>query len=66
MSDTMSSVWLGGQDVAEEGQWVWTSAGNQPLAKDLLWAAGKLLFKLKCICHNQIHVWEVLLFIRKY
>ena len=40
-----ASVWLGGQDVAEEGRWVWTSAGNQTLAQDLIWEPGKVLFK---------------------
>ena len=65
-SNKISSLWLGGQYVAEEGQWLWTSAGNQSLAKDLLWYPGKLLFKLKGIFHNQIHVREVLLIIRKY
>ena len=38
-----SQVWLGGQDVAEEGKFVWTIAGNQPLAKDLLWLRGTSL-----------------------
>ena len=40
-----AGVWLGGQDVAEEGRWVWTSAGNQTLAKDLVWYPSKPLFK---------------------
>ena len=42
LGDKYSSVWLGGQDVAEEGRWVWTSAGNQTLAKDLMWKAGRV------------------------
>jgi len=42
VGEKWSSVWLGGQDVAEEGRWVWTSAGNQPLAQDLMWASGKV------------------------
>ena len=42
VGEKFSSVWLGGQDVAKEGRWVWTSAGNQPLAKDLMWELGKV------------------------
>ena len=38
-----STVWLGGQDAADEGHWVWTSAGNLPLAKDLVWALGRFV-----------------------
>jgi len=35
------TVWLGGMDAADEGHWVWTSAGNLPLAKDLVWGLGR-------------------------
>ena len=41
ISVTQPTVWLGGQDAADEGLWVWTSAGNLPLAKDLVWALGR-------------------------
>jgi len=49
VGDKFSSVWLGGQDEAEEGRWVWTSAGNQTLAKDLLWELGKVLSLTVCL-----------------
>ena len=35
-----NSVWLGGQDVDNEGTFVWTSSGGQPLSNDLQWAKG--------------------------
>ena len=35
------SVWLGGQDIADEGNWVWTNAGNKSFATDLLWEPGE-------------------------
>ena len=35
-----NSVWLGGQDIAIEGQFVWTSAGGQPFSDDLQWGHG--------------------------
>jgi len=40
MNYKSNEVWLGGQDIVEEGHWMWTSAGNQPLAEDLEWGPG--------------------------
>ena len=39
-----NNVWLGGQDVDIEGQFVWTSSGGQPLSNDLRWGDGRHLY----------------------
>ena len=45
----LDSVWLGGQDIAIEGTFVWTSSGGQPLSIDLRWGASMNYYAVKCV-----------------